>query len=390
MIISNSTRELLPSLINRHGLITGATGTGKTVTLRVIVEQLSSLGVPCFLADVKGELSGLARAGNGDAKVQERINLLKLTDFQFTKFPVETWDLYEETGQPIKTTVENLGPLLVAKLLELNRIQTGIVALAFKIAKDTRIWSNDPRVTQYGTDKLYIKTLEDLKVMLRYMANNSNELILEYGNISMSSVGAIIRSIIELEGQDANQFFDDPTDVTSFLNGRINILKAEKLIRKPKFYSTFLLWLLTELYEKLPETGDAEKPKFVFFFDEAHLLFENASHVLVKKVEETVKLIRSKGVGVWFITQSPFDIPEGVLRQLGNRIQHALRAFTPREQRALKAVASTFRRNPKLDTMKALSELRTGEALASFLLDSGEPSEVERVLIYPPKSYIGV
>jgi len=367
---------LLPHMANRHGLIAGATGTGKTVTLKVIAEQFSALGVPVFLADVKGDLSGLAKGGTENPKLKERIEKLGLSDFQFKNSPVEFWDLFGENGNHLRATVSDMGPLLFSRLLNLNETQAGVLNIAFKIADDTG---------------LLLLDLKDLRAMLQHLGDNASDFRSEYGNISPVSIGAIQRNLLVLEEQGGDRFFGEPALNLDDLmqtdaNGRgvINILSAEKLFRSPKIYATFLLWLIAELFENLPEVGDVPEPKLVFFFDEAHLLFDEAPRALLEKIEQVVRLIRSKGVGIFFVTQNPLDIPDSVLSQLGNRVQHALRAFTPRDQKAVRAAAETFRQNPNLDVEKAITELAVGEALVSLLDEQGRPGVVDRALILPP------
>ena len=372
--------RLLPALANRHGLIAGATGTGKTITLRVIAEKFSSIGVPVFMADVKGDLSGVARPGQENAKITERVQKLGMEDFHFAGCPAVFWDLYGERGHPVRTTISDMGPLLMARLLNLNETQSGVLHLVFKIADD---------------NGMLLLDLKDLRAMLQYVGDNAAKFKTQYGNVSAASIGAIQRGLLELEGQGGDRFFGEPAlDLDDFLqtdsNGRgvINVLVADKLINAPKLYATFLLWLLSELFERLPEVGDPEKPKLVFFFDEAHLLFNEAPDALLEKIEQVVRLIRSKGVGVFFVTQNPLDVPDAVLGQLGNRVQHALRAFTPRDQKAVKAAAQTFRQNKALDIESAITELGVGEALVSLLTEKGQPSVVDRALIYPPQSQL--
>jgi DNA helicase HerA-like ATPase len=374
----SETHAILPRMANRHGLIAGATGTGKTVTLRVIAEKFSSIGVPVFMADVKGDLSGIAAPGQENPKIKERIAHLGLENFAFAAYPVTFWDLYGEGGHPVRTTVSDMGPLLLSRLLELNETQSGVLHIAFKVADD------------HG---MLLLDLKDLRAMLQYAGENAAQLKTKYGNVSAASVGAIQRALLKLEGQDGERFFGEPAlDLDDLMQtdgggrGVINILAAEKLINAPQLYATFLLWLLSELFERLPEVGDPEKPKLAFFFDEAHLLFDDAPKVLLDKIEQVIRLIRSKGVGVYFVTQNPLDIPDAVLGQLGNRVQHALRAFTPRDQKAVKAAAQTFRQNPALEVASVISELGVGEALVSFLNDKGQPNVVDRALIYPPQS----
>ena len=370
---------LLPRMANRHGLIAGATGTGKTVTLRVIAESFSRIGVPVFMADVKGDLSGLARAGSENPKISERVAKLGI-DFRPAAFPVVFWDLFGEQGHPVRTTVSDMGPLLMARLLNLNETQSGVLTMVFKIADD---------------NGMLLLDLKDLRAMLQHVGDNAAEFKTQYGNVSAASVGAIQRGLLALEEQGGEKFFGEPAlDLDDMMQtdsqgrGIINILTADKLINAPKLYATFLLWLLSELFERLPEVGDPEKPKLVFFFDEAHLLFTDAPDALLEKIEQVIRLIRSKGVGVYFVTQNPLDVPEVVLGQLGNRVQHALRAFTPRDQKAVKAAATTFRQNKNVDVESVITELGVGEALVSFLNDKGQPTPVERALIYPPQSQL--
>ena len=382
LLIAKGTNEhlLLPRMANRHGLIAGATGTGKTVTLRVIAENFSRIGVPVFMADVKGDLSGIAHAGQESAKITERISKLGLEGFQFHGYSTVFWDLFGQCGHPVRTTISDMGPLLMGRLLNLNETQGGVLALVFKIADD---------------NGLLLLDLKDLRAMLQYVGDNAAQFKTQYGNVSAASVGAIQRGLLELEGQGADHFFGEPAlDLDDMMQtdgqgrGVINILNADKLINSPKLYATFLLWLLAELFERLPEVGDPEKPKLLFFFDEAHLLFDDAPPVLQEKIEQVIRLIRSKGVGVYFVTQNPLDVPDVVLGQLGNRVQHALRAFTPRDQKAVKAAAQTFRQNPDLDVEAAITELGVGEALVSLLDDKGRPSLVDRALICPPQSQL--
>lgn len=372
---------IIPRMANRHGLIAGATGTGKTVTLQVMAENFSRAGVPVFMADVKGDLSGISKPGKPNEKIEQRIKKLNIPDHTFEGSPVMFWDLYGKSGHPIRTTVTDMGPLLLSRILNLNDTQTGTLNLIFKIADD---------------NGLPILDIKDLRAMLQFAAENASQLNTEYGRIATASVGAIQRSILELQNQGAELFFGEPAlNIEDFIQtnekgkGYINILAADQLINSPKLYATFLLWLLAELFEKLPEVGDLDKPKIVFFFDEAHLLFSDAPKALLEKVEQVVRLIRSKGVGVYFITQNPMDIPQTVLSQLGNRVQHALRAFTPQDQKAVKSAAQTFRANPKLDTEKVITELSVGEALVSFLEEDGKPGIVQRAYILPPHGQIG-
>ena len=372
----------LGKLSNRHGLIAGATGTGKTVTLQILAEGFSRAGVPVISADIKGDLSGLAMPGKDHPKIQERLGQIPIPDFSFKGYPVTFWDIFARTGHPVRTTVSEMGPLLLSNLLELNDTQSGVMYACFKIADD---------------QGLLLLDMKDLRSMLAWMGDNSSELSNEYGNLSSSSIAAIQRKLLVLEEQGADLFFGEPAIELSDLMrvdanglGIINVLDATKLSsQSPRLYATFLLWLLSELFEQLTEVGDPDKPKLVFFFDEAHLLFNNAPASLIDKIEQVVRLIRSKGVGVYFITQSPTDIPETVLGQLGLRIQHALRAFTPKDQKAVKVAAETFRPNPAFDTKTVITELATGEALVSILDSKGSPTPVERTLIRPPESRIG-
>jgi DNA helicase HerA-like ATPase len=373
--------SLLPALANRHGCITGATGTGKTVTLQRLGEGFSRAGVPVFLADVKGDLTGLAAAGTLSTKMKERLELLGLEAPAFEANPVTLWDVWGEQGHPVRATISDLGPLLLSRLLNLNDTQEGVLSLAFKIADD---------------NGLLLLDLKDLRAILQFVAENQAAFKTQYGNVSSASVGAIQRALTQIEQQGGEAFFGEPMlDVNDLLQtdtrgrGVINVLAADRLLQTPRVYASFLLWLLAELFEQLPEAGDLDKPKLVFFFDEAHLLFKEAPKALLEKVEQVVRLIRSKGVGVYFVTQSPLDIPEAVLGQLGNRVQHALRAFTPRDQKAVKSVAETLRPNPKLDLRAAITELAVGEALVSFLDDHGTPGITERAWVLPPNSRIG-
>jgi len=372
---------LLPQMANRHGLITGATGTGKTVTLQSIAERLSYAGVPVFMADVKGDLSGMGAAGNPSEKLLKRIAELGLEGFQPYANSVAFWDVFGENGVPVRATISDMGPLLLARLLNLNDTQAGVLQLVFKIADD---------------QGLLLLDLKDLRAMVQNVGDNAKEFTTEYGNIAAASIGAIQRGLLTLEEQGGDFFFGEPMlNIADLMhidaNGRgvINVLAAEKLIHSPALYSTFLLWLLSELFEQLPEAGDLDKPKLVFFFDEAHLLFSDAPQALTDKVEQVVRLIRSKGVGVYFVTQNPLDVPEKILGQLGNRVQHALRAFTPRDQKAVQAAAQTMRANPKFDAATAITELGVGEALVSFLDEKGRPNVVERAFIFPPASRLG-
>ena len=371
---------LLPALANRHGLITGATGTGKTVTLQRLAEQFSANGVPVFLADVKGDLSGLGAAGVKSEKLAARLEKLGVRDWAPAASPVVFWDVFGESGHPVRATVSDMGPLLLSRLLGLNDTQEGVLQLVFKIADD---------------QGLLLLDLKDLRAMVQHVGENAKTYTTEYGNVSAASIGAIQRSLLALEAQGAEKFFGEPMlDIADLMQadqgrGVINILAADKLMTSPKLYSTFLLWLLAELFEQLPEAGDLDKPKLVFFFDEAHLLFDEAPAALLEKVEQVVRLIRSKGVGVYFVTQNPLDVPDKVLGQLGNRVQHALRAFTPRDQKAVKTAAETLRANPKFDAEAAITELGVGEALVSFLDEKGSPTVVERGFVLAPFSRIG-
>jgi DNA helicase HerA-like ATPase len=365
-------------MANRHGLIAGATGTGKTVTLRVLAEQFSRIGVPVVLADVKGDLSGLAQPGVAQPKVSERLQKLGLADFAFAPCPVVFWDVFGEQGHPFRTTVSDMGPLLLGRLLNLNETQSGVLSAVFSFADE---------------QGLLLLDMKDLRALLQHAADNAKALKARYGNVTSATVGAIQRGLLALEEQGGNRFFGEPALelndlMRTSLDGRgvVNILAADKLFQAPTLYATLLLWLLAELYENLPEIGDPDKPTLVFFFDEAHLLFADAPKALQDKIEQVVRLIRSKGVGVYFVTQTPLDIPDAVLGQLGNRVQHALRAFTPRDQKAVKAAAQTFRSNPALDVEAAITELGVGEALVSFLDDHGRPSIVQRALVRPPAS----
>ena len=373
-----SNISILPKMANRHGLIAGATGTGKTVSLRVLAENFSGIGVPVFMADVKGDLSGLPFPGGENPKVVERVNKFRLTDFPYGGYPVTFWDVFGEQGHPVRTTISEMGPLLLSRILNLNEIQSGVLSIAFKIADD---------------NGLLLLDLKDLRSMIQFVGDQAGQFKTQYGNISAASIGAIQRNLLTLEEQGGDKYFGEPAlniedlmQTGSKGKGMINILTADKLMWSPRIYATFLLWLLSELFEQLPEVGDPEKPKLVFFFDEAHLLFEDVPNALEEKIEQVVRLIRSKGVGVYFITQNPLDLPETVLGQLGNRIQHALRAFTPRDQKSVKVAAETFRANPKLNVVKAITELGVGEALVSVLDEKGTPTIVERALICPPHS----
>ena len=369
---------LLPKMANRHGLIAGATGTGKTVTLRVLAEHFSKIGTPVFMADVKGDLSGLPFPGGDHPKVDERVQKLGIKDFGFEGYSVAFWDVFGEQGHPVRTTISEMGPLLLSRILNLNEIQSGVLNIVFKIADD---------------NGLLLLDLKDLRTMAQFVGDNADQFKTQYGNISAASIGAIQRNLLTLEEQGGNQFFGEPAlniqdlmQTDSKGNGMINILTADKLMQSPRIYATFLLWLLSELFEQLPEVGDPPKPTLVFFFDEAHLLFDDVPKALEEKIEQVVRLIRSKGVGIYFVTQNPLDLPETVLGQLGNRVQHALRAFTPKDQKNVKAAAETFRANPKLNVAKAITELAVGEALISVLDEKGSPTVVERALICPPHS----
>ena len=374
--------SFLPSMANRHGLIAGATGTGKTVTLQVLAEGFSQLGVPVFMADVKGDLAGLCAPGQGSGKIDNRLASCGVSHFPFRACPVTFWDVYGEKGHPVRTTVSEMGPLLLARMLGLNETQTGVLHIVFRIADD---------------EGMLLLDLKDVKAMLAYVGENAARYTLDYGNVAKATVGAIQRAIAILESQGGDQFFGEPAlDIRDWFcqdedgHGMVNILAAEKLFRKPAMYSTFLLWMLGELYEILPEQGDKELPRMVFFFDEAHLLFDDCSKTLLERIEQVVRLIRSKGVGVFFITQSPMDVPSSILGQLSGRVQHALRAFTPQEQKVVRAVAQTFRVNPAFDTEAALTQLATGEALLSFLQEDGTPAIVQKATILPPQSQIGM
>ncbi len=371
---------LLPALANRHGCITGATGTGKTVTLQKLAESLSRIGVPVFMADVKGDLTGIAKAGALSDKMEARLQEHGLPEPQWGACPVTLWDVWGEQGHPVRATVSDMGPLLLSRLLGLNETQEGVLSIVFKVADD---------------NGLLLLDLKDLRAMVQFIGDNAAKFKTEYGNVSSASIGAIQRGLLQIEEQGGDRFFGEPMlDIDDLMQtvdgkGAVNILAADRLMNSPRLYATFLLWLLSELFENLPEVGDRDKPKLVFFFDEAHLLFSEAPPALLEKVEQVVRLIRSKGVGVYFVTQNPLDIPEKVLGQLGNRVQHALRAFTPRDQKAVKSVAETMRANPKLDATKAITELGVGEALVSFLDAKGTPGITERAWVLPPGSQIG-
>lgn len=384
IIIAKKTTDTTQDIVlhsqfaNRHGLIAGATGTGKTVTLKVLAESFSRLGVPVFLADAKGDVSSLAKPGASTPKFDERLKSLQLDAIPFAASPVIFWDLFGEQGHPIRTTISEIGPLLLAQMLNLNDTQEGVLSAVFRVADD---------------QGLLLIDFKDLKAMLTYVSENASDLKAEYGNLSPASLGAIQRNLLALADQGGEQFFGEPSlNILDFIqtgtngHGYINILAADKLMNTPKLYATFLLWMMSELFEQLPEVGDMDKPKLVFFFDEAHLLFDNASPALQQKIEQVVRLIRSKGVGIYFITQNPLDLPESVLGQLGNRVQHALRAFTPKDQKAVKTAADTFRANPEFKVDQAITELAVGEALISCLDEQGTPQIVERGWVMPPYS----
>jgi DNA helicase HerA-like ATPase len=372
--------DLLPALANRHGLITGATGTGKTVTLQVIAERMSAIGVPVFMADVKGDLAGMSQPGAMSPRLKARLDTINAPAPQFAAMPVVFWDVFGEQGHPVRATVSDLGPLLLSRILGLNETQQGVLTLVFKLADD---------------NGLLLLDMKDLRALLQYAGDNAASLTTSYGNVSAASIGAIQRGLLALEQQGGDKFVGEPMlNIDDLLQtdaerGIVNILAADKLMQSPKLYATMLLWLLSELYERLPEVGDRDKPKLVFFFDEAHLLFTDAPKALLDKIEQVVRLVRSKGVGVFFVTQNPLDVPDIVLGQLGNRVQHALRAFTPRDEKAVKSAASTMRANPAIDTEKAITELGVGEALISFLDEKGRPNMVERAFVLPPASRIG-
>jgi len=382
LIARNATTEchLLPGLANRHGLITGATGTGKTVTLQTMAERFSGLGVPVFMADVKGDLSGISQRGQIGPKLAQVLADRDLAAPEPLACPTTLWDVFGEQGHPVRATVSDMGPLLLARMLDLNDTQAGVLNLVFKIADD---------------QGLLLLDLKDLRAMLQHLGDNARQYTTEYGNISAASVGAIQRGLLQIESQGGEQFFGEPMlDLNDFMQtvggqGVVNILAADRLLNAPRLYATFLLWMLSELFEQLPEIGDPEKPKLVFFFDEAHLLFKDAPKVLVERIELVVRLVRSKGVGVYFVTQNPLDIPDAVLGQLGNRIQHALRAFTPRDQKAVRASAQTMRPNEGLDIEGAITELAVGEALVSLLDAKGRPCPTERAYVLPPGSQLG-
>ena len=383
LIAQHSATEcvLLPGLANRHGLITGATGTGKTVTLQKLAESFSQIGVPVFMADVKGDLSGISQAGKIESKLAASLKERGLDLPQPLACPATLWDVFGEQGHPVRATISDMGPLLIGRMLNLNETQMGVLNLVFKIADD---------------NGMLLLDLKDLRAMLNFVGDSAKQFTTQYGNISSASVGAIQRGLLGIESQGGDKFFGEPMlDINDLMQtdangmGVVNVLAADKLMNAPRLYSTFLLWLLSELFEQLPEIGDPEKPKLVFFFDEAHLLFNDAPKVLIERIELVVRLVRSKGVGVYFVTQNPLDVPDSVLGQLGNRVQHALRAFTPRDQKAVTSAASTMRPNPGLDIAAAITELAVGEALVSFLDDKGRPSVTERVFVIPPGSQLG-
>ena len=372
---------LHPDKANRHGLITGATGTGKTITLQTMAEGFAKLGVPVFMADIKGDLTGMSQAGAATPKLAKIIAERSLPTPEFGAFSTTLWDVFGEQGHPVRATVSDLGPLLLSRMLNLNEIQAGVLQLVFKIADD---------------NGMLILDMKDLRAMCQHVGDNAGEFTTEYGNVSAASIGAIQRGLMQIEQQGGDKFFGEPMlNIDDFMQtdsagrGMVNILAADKLMNSPRLYSTFLLWMLSELFENLPEVGDLDKPKLVFFFDEAHLLFNDAPKVLIERIELVVRLVRSKGVGVYFVTQNPLDIPDTVLAQLGNRVQHALRAFTPRDQKAVKSAADTMRPNPPLDVGAAITELGVGEALVSFLDEKGRPCPTERVYVMPPASQIG-
>ena len=378
---SDKNLYLLPAMANRHGLIAGATGTGKTITMKVMAESFSDMGVPVFMADVKGDLSGMCRPGTDSENMRSRIERFGMENFQYKAYPTRFWDIFGEKGHPVRVTISEMGPVLLSRLLNLTEVQSGVLNIVFKVADE------------HG---LLLLDLKDLRAMLQYVGDNRAEFTTLYGNVSSASVGAIQRALLAFEGEGGELFFGEPClDIRDWMRsdidgrGYINILSSDRLIQSPTVYSTFLLWMLTELFEKLPEVGDLDKPRMIFFFDEAHLLFDGAPKALVQKIVQVVKLIRSKGVGVYFISQSPSDIPNDVLAQLSNRVQHALRAYTPDEQKAVRAAARAFRKNPAFDTEEALMSVGVGEALVSFLDEEGIPSVVERSFILPPQSLMG-
>ena len=378
---SGKDEVLDPRLANRHGLITGATGTGKTVTLQVMAEGLSRIGVPVFCADVKGDLSGISQMGVPNPPLEARAQQIGLTDYKHEQFPIIFWDLFGEAGHPIRATVKSMGPLIVSRLLDLNDVQEGIINIVFRVSDD---------------EKIPLIDLDDLRALLNNISNRSDALATKYGNVAKASVGAVQRQLLVLEQQGGGNFFGEPAlDINDFMKvdasgrGYINVLMADKLMQSPRLYAVFLFWLMTELFQKLPELGDPPKPKLCFFFDEAHLLFDQSPPALMEKIEQVTRLIRSKGVGVYYVTQNPLDVPDTVSGQLGNRVQHALRAFTPREQKAVRAAAETFRPNPNIDTARVIMELAVGEALVSMLEGKGTPEMVERTLIRPPSARVG-
>lgn len=379
--VGNQDVCLLPRMANRHGLIAGATGTGKTVTLKTLAQSMSDAGIPTFLADIKGDVSGVAVPGEGTEKLLSRLAKLNVTDYDFHGCPTRFWDVYGEAGAPVRTTVTEMGPLLISRLLGLTEVQQGVLNIAFHVADD---------------NGLLLLDLKDLRSMIGFLGENAKAYTTQYGQVATSSIGAIQRGLLQLEDAGGNIFFGEPAlDIMDWLRcdaegkGYVNVLDCVRLVQSPLLYSTFLLWMLSELYETLPEVGDADKPKICFFFDEAHLLFDNAPRALMDKIEQIVKLVRSKGVGIYFITQNPADIPSAVLSQLGNRIQHALRAYTPAEQKAIKAAAESFRENPEFDTEQVITELATGEALISFLDADGKPDIVQRAMVIAPACSMG-
>jgi uncharacterized protein len=382
LIAKHATKEclLLPALANRHGLITGATGTGKTITLQKLAESFSHIGVPVFMADIKGDLTGITQAGHVTDKLAQLLQERHLETPTPAACPATLWDVFGKSGHPVRATISDMGPLLLARMLALNDTQAGVLNLVFKFADD---------------NGLLLLDLKDLRAMLQHIGDNASSVTTEYGNVSAASIGAIQRGLLQIESEGGEQFFGEPMlNISDFMQtvcgkGVVNVLCADQLLNSPRLYATFLLWMLSELFEQLPEVGDLPQPKLVFFFDEAHLLFKDAPAALVERIELVVRLVRSKGVGVYFVTQNPLDIPDTVLAQLGNRVQHALRAFTPRDQKAVKAAASTMRANPGLDVETAITELAVGEALISFLDDKGRPCPTERVFVLPPGSQIG-
>ena len=382
LIAKSSAQEVffLPQMGNRHGLITGATGTGKTVSLQALAQQFSDLGTPVFMADVKGDLTGISQAGGDNEKVKSRLQDLGLPEPTWTGAPTTLWDVFGEKGHPVRATISDMGPLLLSRMLDLNDTQAGVLTMVFKIADD---------------NQLLLLDLKDLRSMLQFVGDNAKQFTTDYGNVSAASIGAIQRGLLTLESQGGDQFFGEPMlnidDMMQTVSGKgvVNIMAADKLMQSPRLYGAFLLWMLSELFERLPEVGDVDKPKFAFFFDEAHLLFNDAPKVLLEKIEQVVRLIRSKGVGVYFVTQNPIDIPDTILGQLGNRVQHALRAFTPRDQKAVNVAATTMRENPDLDIATVITELGVGEALVSTLDEKGRPNITQRVFMIPPASRLG-